>query len=453
VIARTLASDPEPLENPSLHERFPHLAAALDADVMRERLHALLFAESGLVVEICEKPKVEIGEASCWLQYPLVVRTPSGNTRDELVLGAMFADPAAAGAFEAVHLAPLAHRWSPAAVPAPRAAGVLLPLGLACSIFPVSGWHPTLVDAAHPQRVAEALATWMHGDRPVVSELELVGIRRSRGCVLRYRLDQGEPAVIYGKLGYAAAGEALPAVLAALAERASGGAGWAVALPRCLGHSIELETTFVAEMPGWRPDLHIQAERERIVDAGATVAASLHGSGVSVGGAHSLEDELARAARSVHLVQRDATTLGAQLTSVLDAAAAAAGSIPRQQARFAHGSFAPSQLMFDGPRIGVLDFDRVCQAEPAFDLGRFLAPLRVTLARQGKGDGNMLAQRFLDAYHGADGQPTSSMRVGLYEIASLVRTCARSWLQIKTSRCRQAGALVVERAAELGLLT
>src|SRR3712207_8430077 len=41
-----------------------------------------------------------------------------------------------------------------------------------------------------------------------------------------------------------------------------------------------------------------------------------------------------------------------------------------------HGDLTPGQILFDGARPGLLDFDTVCQAEPALDLGQFLAYLR-----------------------------------------------------------------------------
>ncbi|MBO0795390.1 MAG: phosphotransferase, partial [Ktedonobacteraceae bacterium] len=42
----------------------------------------------------------------------------------------------------------------------------------------------------------------------------------------------------------------------------------------------------------------------------------------------------------------------------------------------AHGNFKPSQILFTGEAIAVVDFDSVCLADPALDIGYFLAYLR-----------------------------------------------------------------------------
>ena len=143
---------------------------------------------------------------------------------------------------------------------------------------------------------------------------------------------------------------------------------------------------------------------------------------------------------------------GERLASILAAAALAAEATPEQALSFAHGSLAPSQLMFDGSHIGVLDLDRLCQAEPAFDIGRFLAPLRVTLAKYGFGDeADALAARFVEAYRAEGSQVTPQARIDVYEIVSLVRMCARSWLQLKASRFRHVWTVLQARATEAGL--
>jgi aminoglycoside phosphotransferase (APT) family kinase protein len=107
--------------------------------------------------------------------------------------------------------------------------------------------------------------------------------------------------------------------------------------------------------------------------------------------------------------------------------------------------------MFEGSRFGILDFDRLCQAEPALDLGRFLAPLRVTLGKRGSTDAGELAARFIDRYAASGGVPTDPLRIAVYECTALVRMAARSWLQLKTSRLRTVLRIIEERIAELDL--
>ena len=47
----------------------------------------------------------------------------------------------------------------------------------------------------------------------------------------------------------------------------------------------------------------------------------------------------------------------------------------------AHGDFDTSQVLFDGPTTSLVDFDTVCLAEPALDLGRFTGHLAAAVRR------------------------------------------------------------------------
>ncbi|HEV7466795.1 MAG TPA: phosphotransferase, partial [Candidatus Dormibacteraeota bacterium] len=358
----------EPLASATLRRRLPHLAAALDAETMAGHLQRALLDGTGLDVEACARPRAELDGDVCSLQYPLRVRTPGGGRRELLVLGTMLPAPGAAAAHEREVLVPVAAGWAPE-LPAPRATATLAALDMAVSVFPVSGALPALVAATDPGRIAAMLGSPVAG-------VELVRLRRSGGAVLLYRLAGG--GGVFGKAGYAASTELVGAVLEALPI--GGHAG--VAHPRVLGRSAELDLTLISRVPGRRPDLRVAAERGAAVLAAARVAAALHTSGIAAGPAHTLEDELARAALAVAAITPDAPETAAWLDGALQRARAAAGHRP-EPAALAHGDLTPSQLLLDGTAVGVIDFDGVCQAEPAFDLGRFLAYLWAGLARVG----------------------------------------------------------------------
>ena len=48
---------------------------------------------------------------------------------------------------------------------------------------------------------------------------------------------------------------------------------------------------------------------------------------------------------------------------------------------FSHGDFTYSQLIFDGSDGGLVDFDSICQAEPAHDVGHYLAYQRLNIIK------------------------------------------------------------------------
>jgi aminoglycoside/choline kinase family phosphotransferase len=276
--------------------------------------------------------------------------------------------------------------------------------------------------------------------------------RRHR-CVLRYQRDAGpgsRPTVVYGKLCWDRSGAEL---VDGFADLQAAMAGIGVRLPSLLGYRPELGLSLLAELPG-TPLLDGLRRRRKLgaaadaagarlageVAAAGRVAAALHHFPARWGRARpfatevaGLQDELtAMADISPQLAAR----LEAHLAAVSDAAAERHHPATTVQA---HGDFTFSQLLDDGGRIGLLDFDGLCQAEPGLDLGQFLAYLRLTAAKAGT-DGALLARglepRFLSAY--ADGRDDPGDRIEAYTALSLLRITVHAWQKLKPARARLA---------------
>src|SRR5207247_2136883 len=120
---------------------------------------------------------------------------------------------------------------------------------------------------------------------------------------------------------------------------------------------------------------------EQTVDGCAEVAAALHTSGVTLGPPRPVGRELIALGIAAEAVRRITPTLGSWLLSALaEVDEWLAGSRPMGP-RLCHGDFRHSQILFEGPARALLDLDTLCQAEPALDLGHFLAYLRLSVAR------------------------------------------------------------------------
>jgi aminoglycoside phosphotransferase (APT) family kinase protein len=121
----------------------------------------------------------------------------------------------------------------------------------------------------------------------------------------------------------------------------------------------------------------------------------------------------------------------------------------------AHGDFTPGQVLLDGSgRAGLVDVDTLCLAEPALDLGRFLAYLHVLAVRRSRRAQPLLAELtavFLDAYldtcldaraqdhrdvPGADHRRLLRDRAAAYRAWALARIGARACWQLKDGRLR-----------------
>jgi hypothetical protein len=101
-----------------------------------------------------------------------------------------------------------------------------------------------------------------------------------------------------------------------------------------------------------------------------------------------------------------------------------------------------------------VDFDTVCRAEPALDLGEFAGRLALAVHRaQGaaaapRGGGEDLAAAFLREYlrqSGSNEPDVVLARVAAYRTVTLARQAVRSWCQLKPQRLRPTLALLDER--------
>jgi aminoglycoside phosphotransferase (APT) family kinase protein len=108
-----------------------------------------------------------------------------------------------------------------------------------------------------------------------------------------------------------------------------------------------------------------------------------------------------------------------------------------------HGTFNPEQVLIDGNRIGFIDFDSQCMAEPALDVGLFRAAIKDTgmgisfhsglpdqserLARLALLD--EIGDVFLNEYEAH--APVSRDRVALWEAIDYLRNCLHYWIKVK----------------------
>jgi Phosphotransferase enzyme family len=444
-IGEMWGDDLDPLASPALLEQLPQLPVAMDADSMRPRLQRWLFDGRGGSVEASERPKAELGAGACSLQYPLRCRSATGAESRHLVLGTAFAEAGAAAAFASKTLAPLGERWASHDDALPVVTGMIAPLELALSVFPVTASLPTLAQACDKTRVADVLQR-MLGDSLSVRDVELVVFRRTRGCVVRYHLSSAFQPIVYGKVGYAARSGAIEAATNALVESLAGSRSW-IRVPRVLGRDETLELMVVEPIPGSRADMRSSAAVDALVDAAARTSAALHAAPLRIGEVRTLEDEAVRARDAVGLMHAFAPRLGAWLLEVVDQVERI-DPVDAGDPVFSHGDFTPSQLLLDGDGVGVLDFDKLCQAEPARDLGRFSAYLRFALAKNGVADADALIERLHSTYQ-RDGGRVPHTRVEAYALASLVRMAARSWLQLKPSRLRVVCGVLRDRVEAL----
>ncbi|PYP39981.1 MAG: hypothetical protein DMD43_09570 [Gemmatimonadetes bacterium] len=129
--------------------------------------------------------------------------------------------------------------------------------------------------------------------------------------------------------------------------------------------------------------------------------------------------------------------------------------------RPAHGGFKASQLLFHSHRVFIVDFDGFCLADPALDVGYFLAYLRPSglwYHRPGMRRWfESSAACFVNAYRRAlreraiDGAEADGIleRVCLYEAASLFKIATRRAHRLNSPRPGELSAMLTEITTRL----
>ena len=202
-----------------------------------------------------------------------------------------------------------------------------------------------------------------------------------------------------------------------------------------------------------------------VIHAAAALAA-LHTAGLKATRERSIVAELARFEQRAAQVATVNTSLGARMAALAAALRASSEHLTAWGAEtcFIHGDCKPSQFMIGLTHVGLLDFDHCGMADPASDVGTFLASLRQLNIRQAlKSQRNpgvpvtgsppaswlrALEQQFLDAYCATSGRrPEYRLRATWYEAVALLRKAVRAFARSPYSPL--PSALVMEGAAVL----
>jgi aminoglycoside phosphotransferase (APT) family kinase protein len=197
--------------------------------------------------------------------------------------------------------------------------------------------------------------------------------------------------------------------------------------------------------------------------------AELHCSGVRWGTARGWADELVEVREEVERLARVMPHLADAATPLLGHLEALACAYPADPAAPAHGSFRPNQVLLSQGRIGFIDFDSFCQAEPALDLALFLSSLKDTGMQLLYEEGNRRAGAALDPAtcqarlaqldelrevflaHYERHAPVSRQRVALWDACYLLRLVLRCWVRVKPIRLTHILTLLERHGRATGL--
>jgi hypothetical protein len=473
----------DPRSSAAVRAELPGLDAAFDETRMNALLRKALRCDDSGTRFVRRQAVYVPGECAIVRYAAAGSLDPGEPSLPAIVSARVFPSSELAGSHLASSLEGLAAKADSRRLAPSFSVAALLPqLAGTASVFPVDADLPTLVDATDGLTVLRVLGdAFKEAGRSVPGTSCEVGLEhygRRHRCVLRYDLSlngsTSEPiASVYGKVACDDRGETASATLEALTGVP--GLERYVRVPRTLGYVRDLRLALMESVPGTTAiasQLRDATGRARVfrsngvegsIRAAGHLAAAVHGSGVGSDTTRSAPDELGELAAAARVLRRYSPLLGDAFSGWAEQVALLATGTTAMPPGFSHGDFTHSQLMFDGTRLALVDFDTVCRAEPTLDVGHFLAYLRMAVRKRTgpSPGGSQLAERlgthFLNAYMetaGLDeGRRTDLLaRAHVYELVSLLRVAFHGWLKFKPQRVQLALDLTQEGLAAGGVL-
>src|ERR1041384_6961558 len=121
---------------------------------------------------------------------------------------------------------------------------------------------------------------------------------------------------------------------------------------------------------------------EKVARRIAEAIHKLHRANVKPDRSHTLNDELRILHEKLPLVSEAKPQLREKIVQILAACDRLAASLNPPTPCGIHRDFYPAQVLVDGPRICLLDFDLYCLGDPALDIGNFIGHLTELGLRQ-----------------------------------------------------------------------
>jgi len=256
---------------------------------------------------------------------------------------------------------------------------------------------PTVVRALVPAIAERELRRTVPGGGALeVEAIRVVHHKPGRRCLIEYDVrTPGDGAVtLIGKVRRQRTGEVDHGLTRALWEAGfDAGSADGISVPQPLGVSLELQMWLQRKVPGPSATALLDGPdgvglAARIAD----VACKVHAAGVAPWRVHGMRDEL-RVLRDV-LGRLTAARPGwaPRIARLIAACERLGASVAETTPCGVHRDFYGEQVLVDGARLWVIDFDLYCLGDPALDAGNFVGHITEQALRE-HGDPAALADR------------------------------------------------------------
>src|SRR5206468_8086543 len=166
-----------------------------------------------------------------------------------------------------------------------------------------------------------------------------------------------------------------------------------ISVPKPIGTVSKFQMWLQRKVPG-RPATDLLAAPAGVGLARkiAEAACKLHRAGVPAERRHTMADELNILKTRLPAVAPPGSLWGRRIARLLDAADRLGAATPEPTTCGIHRDFYADQVIVDGERLFLLDFDLYCEGDPALDIGNFLGHITEQSLRT-LGDAGALAEQ------------------------------------------------------------
>jgi aminoglycoside phosphotransferase (APT) family kinase protein len=296
--------------------------------------------------------------------------------------------------------------------------------GMRVLVSPLDVRFPHLARLSHPSFVAGLF-------RGAGCRVTTIRYRPGQRHVLRYDLERrdGSRETAYAKLYEDERGERAFEVATRVADwLATNAVGGAAVRP--LAYLTDSRAVLYAGLAGQPLSQSLVRQggdgAQRLREAGALLRTLQHAPLMLAGqqDRYELTAEVSAVARASEHVQVLLPTTASRIAVILTRAKELHDRLPQESPTFAHGDFKLDHLWPESKRLTLIDSDRCCVADPALDIGKFLADLQWWHLMGDRPGLQRAQQDFLDGYV-ALASSRRVRRARVYEAVLLVKIAAR----------------------------
>lgn len=264
---------------------------------------------------------------------------------------------------------------------------------------------PFLEMALNPADVRRQINRCLPGLAGENGEVSLCAIRvvrykRGRRCLIEYDMESERPDAVSGKITLIGKVRAKGLdksnyIFLKLLQNAGFGdySRDEVSIPDPVGVIPEFQMWLQRKVPGAAATrMLLEAGGVRLAGRVAEAAHKIHRSNVTPYRRHTMRDELRILRERLRAVAEIEPGWSKRLERLLNSCDRLGAAAPETKLRGIHRDFYPDQVIVDGSRLYLLDFDLYCEGDPALDIGNFLGHLTEQGLRT-LGDPDALADR------------------------------------------------------------